>query len=448
MDRFFRKAWDKSYLLIIPTVLLTYFVPVRIRVGNTMVIPFVVAWLFVVMVKGERARASITRAFLRAFIPLAVFYSLRAFLFGHNAWDYVPFSRHISYAGLLLFFMYLFHYSACRAKVRELVVLCGVVLCCLSYGTFVSLRYDVGTSRGTVMNANDFEAAAERIRLAAEGLTNFDATYAMVYIVIGLTLYLVFVNKKWKLMYFILIGLFVLGVIRAGFSTGTAIMLYGVLLALGANVFRLGMKAKCIGWVFFAGAVIFVLCVACPSILSPFAKLAHSCAYSLQDTAPDYALRLDSIADSMCGYKDTYAVSRAELYWNSIDVFLHNPLVGFRFNQIFLHDKMKLFARGHSYLFDTCACGGLVLLCWFIIGVVNFNRYLKQLYAYAGLPTGMSRIWICTFWMFMICCSINQQEAFCTQIALFFVVPAIPFFNFKYHIRKQYEKFRSVAIPV
>ena len=448
MGKFFRNAWDKTYLLIIPAVLLTFFVPVRIRVGNSMVIPFVVAWLLVVMIKGERTKNSITLSFLKAFIPLSIFFFVRAYILGHNEWDGAPFSRHISYSGLVLFFMYLFHYSASRAKVRELVALCSVILFCLSYGTFVSLRYDVGSARGTVMNADDFEAVAERIRLAAEGLTNFDATYAMVYIVIGLTLYLAFVNKKWKSIYLILIGLFVLGVIRAAFSTGTAIMLFGALMAVGANILKSGIKTKRIVWIFFMGGFVFVLCVAFPSILSPFAKLVHSCASSLQETAPDYALRLDSIADSMCGYKDTYAVSRAQLYWNSIDVFLHNPIVGFRFNQIFFHDKMKFIARGHSYLFDACACGGLVLLVWFVVGVVNFNRYLKQLYAYAGLSPRMSRIWLCAFWMFMICCSINQQDAFCTQIILFFVIPAIPFFNFSYHIKKQYERFRRLAFRV
>lgn len=445
MGRFFRNAWDKSYLLILPAVLLTYFVPIRMRVGNTAVIPFVCAWLFIVFIKGEKTSFSITQAFLKAFIPLVGFYAIRAVLFGHDAWDGVPFSRHISYAGLILFFMYLFHYTVSRAKIRELRLLCCVILGCLSYGTVVSLQYDVGASRGTVMNTNEFEANIERLQRAADGLTNFDTAYAMVYIAIGLALYFAFVNTKRRIIYLSLLSMFILGVVRAAFSTATAIMLFGVSLAI-LTTFR-KLRGKPSSWIFFLGAAIFVLCVAWPSILSPLGALVQAFASNLHDTAPDYALRLTSIAESMSGYKDTYAVSRAELYWHSIDVFLHNPIVGFRFNQIFLHDKMDLLTRGHSYLFDTCAAGGLLIVSLLVVGLMNYHRYLKRVYLYAGLPEEMSRVWLCTFWMFMVCCSINQQNAFCTQIALFFVVPAIPFFNFEYHIRKRYAQLRSRALP-
>lgn len=431
MRNFLYKAFDKSYLILAPAILLTYFVPIRMRVGPIMIVPFVVMWLIAVFIRGERCERVFTRKFLAFFVPLALFSFFRSFLAGLHEYDKVPLLRHIQYNGLVCIYLYIFHYTVSRFKIKELRFLNVIILISLAFGCFAGMSMDIGsyrnistvagTARETMMDT------IERLEYASSGVSNYGDVYAMVFIIVGLMSVTRYCKIKWKFFYIALSLLFFYGIYKAAFSTGLAV-------ALATGMFVLLMrlcKLKGRSFKVFLGlfAICFVLAVAFPVVLSPFSWMLKALAHVFEPISYEYSLRLMSVAEATSGFKDTYAMYRAELYWNSLDIFIHRPIYGYRLNQILFDFDNEMRMLGHSYFFDSLAMGGMVLGGLLFAGIYKFTQYLKYAYERAGMSSDLLDGWFgATSAIFIVAC-INQIDIFNILIGYLFVVPSIPFFN-------------------
>ena len=146
-------------------------------------------------------------------------------------------------------------------------------------------------------------------------------------------------------------------------------------------------------------------------------------------------MRLISLGEAFAGYKDTYAVFRAELYWNSVDIFLHRPLYGYRPNQIFFGADQNMRMLGHSYFFDSLAAGGIVLGGLLICGLHKYTQYIKFAYERHGLSSKLLDGWYAALATIAIIACINQIDLFNLMIGFAFVVPSVPFINYEYHVK-------------
>ena len=74
MTRFWRLPFDKSYIILAIGVFLTYFVPIRMRVGPVMIVPIVLLWFVAKLLRCERSAPGFKQRFLAFFVPLALFF--------------------------------------------------------------------------------------------------------------------------------------------------------------------------------------------------------------------------------------------------------------------------------------------------------------------------------------------------------------------------------------
>lgn len=432
MRNFFKRSFDCSYFILAPAVLLTYFVPIRMRVGNFMVAPFLGIWLLWIMVKREKGPMLLTRKFVLAFVPLCLYYLLHAFLYGYHEWCALTLQKTTLDALLILIYIYIMHYSLARGKYRELIFLNAIICFALMYGSIAYHGIEIGSYRGHG-GRETFEQTLDRLDMASSGVANYGCIYGMVLITVGMVRYLKYSPRKWWLLFLPVLMVFVSGIYRAAFSTATMVTIVASGFVLFLNLIK--VRGTKVHRFLIPFTVIFVLLVAFPSVLSPFAGLFNS----LEELFPvesDYAIRLGSIADALQGYKDTYAMQRAERYWGSLRTFCENPIFGIRFYQILFDEKFYAFVGGHSYFFDSFATSGLILPTLLIIGIYNFHKYLKALYAYFGIDTQMTSVWMCPLWTMIIVACINQLSHFEAHIIFYFMIPSIPFINYKYNFRK------------
>ena len=375
------------------------------------------------------------KKFLFFFLPLVSFFLLRSFLSGYEEYDKVPLLRHIQYSGLVCVYLYIFHYTVSRFKFKELLFMNGIILFSLAYGCFASVFMDVGTYRNMgVIAGTSRETMADtldRLEYASTGVSNFGDIYAMVCIIIGLVSIGRYCTMKWKLFYGGVSLLFFYGIYKAAYSTGLAVAFATVVFIWFLRI----SKLKRMGFKIFLSlfAIGFVSIVAFPNILSPFSGILKELAHASESISHEYSLRLMSISEAVSGLKDTYAVQRAELYWNSLDVFIQRPIFGYRLNQILFNSDMNMMFLGHSYLFDSLAMGGLLLGGLLFVGLYEFTQYLKFVYERVGMSSDLLDGWFgATSAIFIVAC-INQIDMFNILIGYLFVVPSIPFFNYKYH---------------
>lgn len=436
MRNFLYKAFDKTYLILAPAVLLTYFVPIRMRVGPVMIVPFVVMWLIVVFIRGEQCERIFSRHFLAFFVPLVLFFLFRSFLSGLHEYDKVPLLRHIQYNGLVCVYLYIFHYTVSRFKIKELRFLNAIILLSLAYGCFASYSMEIGTYRNMGVVAGTaretFMNTMERLEAASSGVSNYGDVYAMVFIIVGLMSITRYCKMQWKFFYVAISLLFFYGIYKAAFSTGLAVALATGMFVLLMRLCKLKGKSFKILLVLFA--IGFVLAVAFPVVLSPFSWILKALAHVFEPISYEYSLRLMSVAEATSGFKDTYAMYRAELYWNSLDIFIHRPLYGYRLNQILFDFDKDMHFLGHSYFFDSLAMGGMVLGGLLFTGIYKFTQYLKYAYERVGMSSDLLDGWFgATSAIFIIAC-INQIDTFNILIGYLFVVPSIPFFNNRHNM--------------
>ena len=439
-----RNTWgrfDKIYLLVAPAVLLTFFVPLRMRVGNWMVVPFILMWLFVALAQNERPAIRLKQSFLRFFVPITFFMLIRGTLQA-LAWGDDPLHsarseliQNMLYSGLVCFYMYLFNFMAVRRKYKELMFLNVIIILSLGYGSLAYLRYDVGAYRHQKVGAfgETVDQMINRLEMGSSGLANYGCAYGMLMINVLLAGYIRNVTLKYKIIYLFVMMIFTFGIYKGGWSTATAIVLMGIAMVMLARLLKI-RQSKC-HLLIIPCVIGFVLIVAFPSILYPLAGLFRAMARAMPQDS-DYGLRLLSLSEAFSGYKDTYAVERAELYWNSIKIFFHNPVFGIRANQVFFHKDLNFTIHGHSFFFDTFAVGGIILGGMMVYGFYQYYQYLKKLYALAGLPRDMLYGWLFAFWSIVIVACINQSGHFETYVIFFFTIPSIPFFNYDLHMKR------------
>ena len=431
MRNFLYKVFDKSYLILAPAILLTYFVPIRMRVGPIMIVPFVIMWLITVFIRGEQCERVFTRKFFAFFVPLLLFFLIRSFLAGLHEYDKVPLLRHIQYNGLVCIYLYIFHYTVSRFKIKELRFLIIIILISLAYGCIASYSMEIGTYRNMGVVAGTaretFMDTMERLEYASSGVSNYGDVYAMVFIIVGLLSINRYCKIQWKFFYIALSILFLYGIYKAAFSTGLAVALVTGVLVWLIRICKLKGRSFKILLALFA--ICFVLAVAFPVVLSPFSWLLKGLARVFEPISYEYSMRLMSVAEATSGFKDTYAMYRAELYWNSFNIFIHRPIYGYRLNQILFNLDKDMQFLGHSYFFDSLAMGGMVLGGLLFTGIYKFTQYLKYAYERAGMSSDLLDGWFgATSAIFIIAC-INQIDMFNILIGYLFVVPSIPFFN-------------------
>lgn len=440
MTRFWKFPFDKSYIILAIGVFLTYFVPIRMRVGPVMIVPFVALWFIVNLCRGERSIPGFVQRFLAFFVPVALFFLFRAFLFGYEEHDKVPFQRHILYSGLVMVYMYIFHYSVSRGKIRELRMLNIVILSVLAFGAFQARIFEIGEYRNMGVLAGTsretYDDTIERIETASLGISNYGDIYAMVFISIALVATCRYVTRKWKIVYFLVVLIFAYGIYKGAFTTA---LLVGMIMSVLVKAMQvLNIKRRAFRVLLFSFAIFFVLLVAFPTLLSPLAPVCKGLAYIMEPISYEYSLRLQSLGEAFVGYKDTYAVMRAELYWNSLDVFFRRPLYGYRLNQIVFDSDQTLRCLGHSYFFDSLAAGGVVLGGLLICSLFKFTQYIKFAYCSLGLSDRLLDGWYAALATIAIIASINQINIFNLMIGFVFVVPSVPFLNYEDHVRNNH----------
>ena len=435
MASFFRRAFDRSYFILAPAVLLTYFVPLRMRVGNGMVAPFLALWFLWIFLKGERAPYYLSRKFMAAFIPLALYYLLYAFLYGFHDWCGLTLQKTMLDGLLIVIYIYIFHYSVSRGKYKELLFLNAIICFALIYGSIAYASFEVGSYRGQRLGVGGetIEQTLNRLDRASSGVVNYGGIYGMMMMVVAMVRYYKFIPWKWRFVDLLLVAVFCFGIYRGAYSTATAVTVAGSIFVIFLNLIRIHDRK--IHRLLIAFSVIFVICVAYPSVLSPLSGLFGTAAEAFPPES-DYAIRLQSIAEALQGYEDTYAVQRADLYWGSLKTFCSHPIFGFRFYQLLFDENYQAFIGGHSYFFDAFAATGLVLPTLLVVGLVNFFRYLKAIYSFAGLSVDLLSVWQCAFWTVVIVACINQLGQFETHIIFYMMLPLIPFLNYKYHLRR------------
>lgn len=437
MTRFWRLPFDKSYIVLAIGVFLTYFVPIRMRVGPVMIVPFVVLWFILNLCRGERPMPGFMRRFFAFFVPLALFFLVRAFLFGYEEYDRVPFRRHILYSGIVLVYLYIFHYSVSRGKIRELRMLNIVILAVLAFGAFQSSSFEIGEYRNMgVVAGTSHETYAntiERLETASSGVSNYGDIYAMVFIGVALLAICRYVAAHWKFIYVLITLLFAYGIYRGAYTTALLVGLVMGLIVMSMQALKI--KRRWFKTLLFAFAVFFVFLVAFPHLLLPLAPLCRGLAVIMEPLSQEYSMRLISLSDAFAGYKDTYAVFRAELYWNSVDIFLRRPLYGYRPNQIFFSFDYNMRMLGHSYFFDSLAAGGIILGGLLISGLHKYTQYIKFVYERYGLSSKLLDGWYAALATIAIISCINQINIFNLIIGFVFVVPSVPFLNYEYHVR-------------
>ena len=395
MHNFLCKAFDKTYIILAPAILLTYFVPIRMRVGPIMIVPFVIMWLIVEFIKGERCERIFSRKFLAFFVPLVLFFLFRSFLSGLHEYDRVPLLRHIQYSGLVCVYLYVFHYTVSRFKIKELRFLNAIILISLAYGCFASYSMEIGSYRNMGVVAGTgretFMNTMERLEAASSGVSNFGDVYAMVFIIVGLMSITRYCKIRWKFFYIALSLLFFYGIYKAAFSTGLAVaFVTGVVVWFMRFCKFKGRSFKMLLVLFAIG---FVFAVAFPVVLSPFSWLLKALSHVFEPISYEYSMRLMSVAEATSGFKDTYAMYRAELYWNSLNIFIHRPIYGYRLNQILFNSDMGMRMLGHSYFFDSLAMGGMVLGGLLFAGIHKYTQYLKYAYERAGMSPDLLDGW-------------------------------------------------------
>ena len=260
MTKFWRLPFDKSYIILAIGVFLTYFVPIRMRVGPVMIVPFVMLWFIVNLCRGEKAMTGFMRRFLAFFVPLALFFGIRAFLFGYGEYDGVPFRRHILYSGLVMVYLYIFHYLVSRGKIRELRMLNFVILAVLAFGAFQSRSFEIGQYRdmGVVAGTSreTFANTIERLETASSGISNYGDIYAMVFINVALLAICRYVAIKWKCLYVLIVLLFSYGIYKGAYTTALLVGLIMGFLVMAMQVLKI--KRRAFKMLLFAFAVFFV----------------------------------------------------------------------------------------------------------------------------------------------------------------------------------------------
>lgn len=440
MTRIWSLPFDKSYIILAIGVFLTYFVPIRMRVGPVMIVPFVMIWFIVTLCRGERSMPGFFRRFLAFLVPLGLFFVARSFLFGYEEYDGVPFQRHILYSGLVMVYLYIFHYSISRGKIRELRMLNIVILAVLAFGAFQSSSFEIGEYRDMGVLAGTsretFASTIERLETASSGISNYGDIYAMVFIGVALLAVCRYVAAKWKAVYLVVTLLFAYGIYKGAYTTALLVGLIMGLLVMAMQVLKI--KRRAFKMLLFVFAVFFVFLVAFPYLLSPLAPVCKGLAYVMQPISYEYSLRLQSLSEAFAGYKDTYAVMRAELYWNSVDIFFKRPLYGYRLNQIIFNSDRNLRMLGHSYFFDSLAAGGIILGGLLICGLHKYTQYIKFAYERLGLSSKLLDGWYAALATIAIIACINQINIFNLMIGFAFVVPSVPFLNYEYHVRNNH----------
>jgi hypothetical protein len=316
-----------------------------------------------------------------------------------------------------LFYMWVFTRLALENKVMEIKILTLVTLTALFIGGYTSQSYLATEENQNIVRSITGGTASDMDVNAAvyAGVGGYGFVYSVGMLAPAL-FYAGLRSKSLIRWFFWMCGCFLmLNAYRAGFS----ILMATIVLGLTCYTLSFGIRTT-VGYRLTAMfLVMFVLLVTLnPQVATFMVSPLLSIANSLGND--NYIFRLTSVADSITGSGDDYAVYRTGMMWKSWGAFLQSPIYG-------VSEASQLIG-GHSFFFDYLAMGGLVAFLPYPFFIYFYIKYLR-LVVY---PLSRSaRVLIETYlFMFIFCTFMNPLNSATVWASFFLILPGISLFFF------------------
>lgn len=411
-------------LLLLPYLLLTLVPYLKLRIRFSMALPFAAFWMWWNIARNRRCFKS--KNFLAFSVTFAVFLALRLAMYslvdGQVAFYPLFVTNCISI--FPIFILYFLYRDNCITEIKILAV---AVLLCMASGAISSATLETGEARALASVARNYDMEINRLELMNQSAATYGSVYGMGLIVVAIIYGWMKFPPKVRVFMTVVLVVFVAGIVKAAYSIAIIMTLAG--LAFAAMALRTHGKARTFRRICFSSCLALVLVMAFPRVLGPLAKPLYG--LSMQMDAYEYSMRLESIADAVSGFEDTYSVGRASLYWLSLGTFLRNPLIG-KFSHQFLFGGGEPFVAtdyigGHSFFFDTLGQLGLLGFYLLALSIRGYRRFLHDYFAHSSNPSGEISC-DCAYYALLLASCLNPVLSPEIILAFVFVVPALPLF--------------------
>lgn len=374
-----KRSFNYSYLLLLPflSIALIPWLKYRIQFRFLLVLPFL--WMVVNAGGVLRARVLGQRPLKALWASVAcmfIFMCMEYFYVSANPFQEAEVSVNqyaadllVNLTGLLVLYRAL-NYGELE-ELRMVVWVCLASICvsalinCLNLVDFEDASRVLTAAAARASDLRDVGDAMDR------GISGFGFAYGTGLLVAPLLLVSsrLHVVRRYALWGFALIYTFF--VYKAGYSA----LIMGFGLALQSCVlYLLGVRRHLYHAIMCAWVVVVIVAVIQPSVFSftrPFVN-----ALVAYTSNPNYQVRLEAVGDAVTGDTGSYAVLRAELYWESLRVFLNAPVRGAFFSGHSANSELGLIG-GHSFVFDVLGKYGLIGVSLFVVLFVNLRTVIK-----------------------------------------------------------------------
>lgn len=380
--------FDKRFLLLVFPLLRTAWP--RLQYMTREGIPFTLLILFILSFvlfnRGPKVPYKVKTTFWSMMLWYALFATSNSIfaLFSYGQFlEYHQYATIINTLGLFC----VFYISLINQKYKELQFLMIVVLCGVIIAGFGAVSSGEITSRQLLLNSRSRDDLASTFRAVdaiLAGLGGYGFIYANAACA-GLTLLIACskgIRKSLKIIAWIAFLSMMFIVKKGGLGTAVAVMGLSVVLALMVLTGRSVRTLKVVGVLCCA---LFLLYALVPQMLSPLSAPLKSIGESMSPGAIQD--RFVSAAESLKGDESSYAYQRAQLFVQSMWLFIENPIIGLGAYQQG-HAAGDLLG-GHSVIMDMLAQQGL-------IGLILIVMFFVSAFKFFG---AVSRIWCHPNWI-------------------------------------------------
>ena len=351
--------FDKRFLLLILPVLRTAWPRLQFMMREA--IPFMMIILFILsfVLLGQKTKVSVR--IRTKFWWMMLWYTMFAASNSIFAlFSYGQFLEYHQYATIFstLSFFCVIYIALINEKYIELRFLMVVALCGVIIAGFSAATSGDVTSRQLLLNSlsrDDFNSVQGAYDAVSVGLGGYGFIYANA-ACSGIVLLMACSRsiKKWfRIIAWMAFVSMLIIVKKGGLGTAVAVLGLSVVLAIMVLSGRTIRALKIVGILFCIG---FMIYAAAPKLLSPLSAPLAMVAESMAPGAIQD--RILSASQNMKGDASSYAYQRAQLFMQSLAVFLGHPIVGVGAYQ--QGHKSGDMLGGHSAIMDMVAQEGLI----------------------------------------------------------------------------------------
>lgn len=375
---------DKSYLILVPTVLYHCIPKMQTFISGYMPFFFCVIFLLYTWATQKNKISDVVAR--RYFQKALLFYFIYVFipplysLFQHGD-SKVGLAQAINNIALFC----VLYMSIVRRKFQELEFLTYVAFVGFFIAGIASLRaaslYEIETARDIMAGQGmvSIELQLKAQELLGLGLGGYTFTYVCAFLMPVLVLSAIIV-KLWIYRMFlcgVALSLFIC-VKNGGLGTPLLIMVFGMVLIL-LWVFIRKPIAIATGGVLGCIAIGFLMFA--PSVLKPLHYPLKFVAENMEKGQIQH--RFETLSEAVEGDKNSYAFNRYQLQRRSLETFLKNPFFGAGAyeNKSLSSNAMKMhYSIGwHSFFFDMLGCRGLFGSLPYYLFLLFMLKYVKRL---------------------------------------------------------------------